>query len=295
MPKALVNGIQIHYQTKGTGPDVILIHGITSSLALWYAKVFPRLASKFRVTAYDLRGHGLSDITPTGYTSYEMAQDLVGVMGSLGIRSARLVGHSFGGSIGLHLALLHPERVDGVVLLDSGLACLRHLRTVREWPGWKFLQRELDTYNISYEWFVELDKNKDISEVFRKSLEIPIQFGFRKGQSRSTPRLQKLMDETTVGSDFREIAGLTEERLPEIKAPVLAHYGATSPYAKIGTRLRAVLPNCRCETLPETGHFYLLREPGAALDRISGFLTDPVGYIHGESEVAQRREVTERL
>ena len=62
---AKINGIQIHYQTKGSGPDVILLHGVTSSLALWYGGVLTELAKHYRVTAYDLRGHGLSEITPT--------------------------------------------------------------------------------------------------------------------------------------------------------------------------------------------------------------------------------------
>lgn len=285
MPKTLVNGVQIHYQTKGAGPDVILIHGVTSSLALWYTKVFPSLASRYRVTAYDLRGHGLSDITPTGYTSDDMVRDLIGLMDALGIQSARIVGHSYGGAIGMHLALLHPERVDGVVVLDSGLACLRYMRTIKEWPGWKRFRRQLEKFGISYERFLNLDSNQDVSEVFRKSFEVPIQFGFRKGASRASPRFKRLINETSIGREFREIAGLTEDRLPEIIAPVLALYGETSPYIKVAAHLSSILPNCRYETLAEDGHFYLLREPGTALDRISGFLADPMGYVRVDVKV----------
>ena len=283
MPKVNVNGIQIHYQTKGSGPDVILIHGVTASLAMWYVKVFPILASKFRVTVYDLRGHGLSTITPTGYTSYDMVQDLVGLMDSIGIRSARFVGHSYGGAIAMHLALLHPERVNGIVVLDSGLACLRRMRNIEGWPGWELFRRQLQQYGISYERFMELDQNQDVSEIFRKSFEVPILFGMRKGASRATPRFKKLVNETSFGREFREIAGMTEERLPEIVAPVLALYGETSPYIKLATHLSTVLPNCRRERFSEDGHFYLLREPGAVLERISAFLDDPEGYLRPEA------------
>jgi pimeloyl-ACP methyl ester carboxylesterase len=92
---------------------------------------------------------------------------------------------------------------------------------------------------------------------------------------------------------------MTEERLPEIVAPVLALYGETSPYIKLASELSRVLPNCRYETLPEDGHFYLLREPGVALDRISGFLADPAAYIGRDQKSvlssASQPEVTHGL
>jgi pimeloyl-ACP methyl ester carboxylesterase len=292
MAKALVNGMRFHYQTRGDGRDVILIHGVTSSLAVWYTKVQPSLASSFRVTAYDLRGHGLSDMPPTGYTSFDMAQDLAAFMDSVGIRSAAIVGHSFGGCIGLHFALLYPDRVDSLVLLDSGVACLRYMRTIKEWSGWTRLRRQLDRFGISYERFVNLDNKQDVSDIFRNTFKIPIQFGFRKGSTRATPRFQKLINETSIGKEFREPAGLTEERLPEVKIPVLALYGETSPYLKLGMHLTTVLPNCRQETLHEDGHFYLIRNPDAALDRISAFLADPHAYVRGSQSAsldAERR------
>jgi len=288
MPKIESNGIQIHYQAKGTGPDVVLIHGATSSLAMWYTKVFPRLSAKFRVTAYDLRGHGLSTISPKGYTSYDMVQDLLGLMDAANIRKARFIGHSYGGAIALHLALLHPERVEGIVVLDSGLACLRHLRSIKDWPGWKKYGRQLKQFDISYDRFVELYQNQDVTEIFRKSFQIPIMFGFRKGSSRATPRFQKLINETSIGSEFREIAGMTEEKLPQIVAPVMALYGETSPYVKVAAHLSNVLPNCIHETLAEDGHFYLLREPGAVMDRISSFLDDPAVYVCDEKTKRQQ-------
>ena len=299
MPKTRVNGIDIHHQSKGAGADVILIHGVTASLAMWYTKILPTLAADYRVTAYDLRGHGLSETTPTGYSSLHMVQDLVALMDALGIQKARFIGHSYGGCIALHLALLHPERVEGIVALDAGLACLRHNRTIKEWPGWKRFSRQLTKFGISYERFMQLDSNNDVSEIFRKSFDVPIQFGFRRGASRASPRFRKLIDETSIGSEFREIAGMTEERLPEIVAPVLALYGETSPYIKLASELSRVLPNCRYETLPEDGHFYLLREPGVALDRISGFLADPAAYIGRDQKsvlsAASQPEVTHGL
>ena len=294
MAKALLNGINVHYQIKGEGPDVVLIHGVTSTLAIWYTKVIPALAPDYRVISYDLRGHGYTDLTPSGYTSRDMTVDLLALMDHLGIEQARLVGHSFGGSIGLHLALLHPERVAGVVLSDTGIACLRHLRTIRDWPGWDLYREQLAQYGITYDWFVEAE-NRDVSEVIRKSFEIPQQFGPRKGSTRATPRLKRLVDETNVSGEFRQIAGLTEERLAEISTPVVAVYGETSPYKEMGVHLANVMPNCRCEILGGTGHFYLLLGPELFLERIRVFLRDPAGFVadrngsQGENREAARQ------
>ncbi len=279
MAKALVNGINVHYQIKGDGPDVVLIHGLTSSLAVWYTTILPALAQDFRVTTYDMRGHGLSDLTPSGYTSRELAEDLLALMDHLGIEKARIVGHSFGGSIGLHFALLHPSRVDGVVLSDSGVAALRHLQDLKKWKQWGGL---LSKFGINRRWLLNAQKNGDITDVIRKSFDIPQQFGFRKGASRSTPRLKKLIDETNVAKEFREVAGMTQERLPEVTAPVLALYGDTSPNRGIADYLSTALPNCRYEILPDFGHFYLVQNPDLFLERIIGFLRDPAGYVARE-------------
>jgi hypothetical protein len=63
----------------------------------------------------------------------------------------------------------------------------------------------------------------------------------------------------------------------------LAFYGATSPYAPLGVHLSRVLPNCRYETHAEFGHFYVLREPGAAMHRISSFLDNPSEYVRQDA------------
>src|SRR5215471_538580 len=107
MSKILIRGIQTHYQARGEGPDVVLIHGLCSSLASWYNGTMPSLVSAgFRVTVYDLRGHGLSELTPNGYSSYEMAEDLKAFLDGLGIDRVLLAGHSFGGAIAMHFVLL---------------------------------------------------------------------------------------------------------------------------------------------------------------------------------------------
>src|SRR5262249_42678133 len=98
MPQLTVNGADLNYLQVGQRPDVLLVHAVTSNLSVW---LFIGLVDKlvrdgFRVTAYDLRGHGLSEATPAGYTSAAMAEDLHQLHAALGLGPAYLVGHSFG-------------------------------------------------------------------------------------------------------------------------------------------------------------------------------------------------------
>ncbi len=100
MPKLVANGINFHYQQAGEGPDVVLIHGVTGDLSVWFlCEAMGVLGRSFRVTAYDLRGHGYSDVTTDGYTSAAQAGDVMAIMDALDIDRAMLVGHSFGAVI----------------------------------------------------------------------------------------------------------------------------------------------------------------------------------------------------
>lgn len=279
MPKATVNGITMHYQVKGEGPDVILIHGLTSSLALWYTKVAPALADSFRVISYDMRGHGYTDMPERGYTAADLGADLVALMGHLGIDRAGFVGHSFGGAIALYLAAFHPERVNALAVADTGLPALRHLRNIDNWPGWDQWKDQLETYGIDLAWFLSKDKG-DAAELIRKSFEIPRQFGMRKGERRGTKRMQRLLDETSMADEFREVAGLTEEKLTSIRAPLLALYGSDSPYQRMGGWLAENLSECCSETLDGSGHFYLLQQPEEFIGKVGSFMRDPHAFHH---------------
>ena len=128
MPDIVVNGTRLYYQQAGSGPDVVLVHAVTSNQAVWmFTGLVDSLATDFRVTSYDLRGHGASERPLSGYTSATMAEDYRQLHASLGLGPALLVGHSFGGVVALHAAILVPEAVAGVVLSDSFFPGLRHI------------------------------------------------------------------------------------------------------------------------------------------------------------------------
>jgi 2-hydroxy-6-oxonona-2,4-dienedioate hydrolase len=106
-----------------------MLHGFLGNLAVWHLYMTPVLRREgFRITTYDLRGHGYSDVTANGYTAAEMAEDLRGLLDELGIKRAILVGHSFGADIAMYFTLLYPDRVVKLVALEPGLAALAHQR-----------------------------------------------------------------------------------------------------------------------------------------------------------------------
>jgi pimeloyl-ACP methyl ester carboxylesterase len=289
MPKIFVRGIEIHYQTRGEGPDVVLIHGLSSSLAVWYNGTLPTLvAAGFRVTVYDLRGHGLSQMTPSGYSSAESAEDLKAFLDALEIDRVLLAGHSFGGAIAMHFAVLNPGRPRGLVLLDSGMACLRYLRRMRDWDGWE--RPGMKEEGFTAEWFEAVENQEDMSEYLRKTLSTPRLRGFRRGHSAYSPRLKKLVEETRVGSEFRELGGLTEDRLREVETPVLALYGAISPNHNMAPHLGKLMPNCWPVNLAGLGHFAALHDPQPILANMIPFFKEPGEFVRQAKAEGVREE-----
>src|SRR3990172_2252348 len=120
MPRARVNGIQIHYRERGEGYPVFLIHGYTGNLRNWALQV-PVISREFRMVSMDHRGHGHADkpTEPEDYSLELMAEDAYGLLEHLGIEECYVVGHSMGGVVAQILALNHPEPVRALVLVDT--------------------------------------------------------------------------------------------------------------------------------------------------------------------------------
>ena len=103
----------------GSGPDLILLHGTGGHLEA-YARDIAGLAADFRVTAYDMVGHGWSDLPDLPYTIDVLSDHLIGLMDALGIGSAHLSGESLGGWVATYLAVHHREAVEKVTLNTAG-------------------------------------------------------------------------------------------------------------------------------------------------------------------------------
>ena len=123
---AAVNGVQIHYQSRGAGePAYVLLHGFAASTFSWREVMGP-LSARGQVLAYDRPAFGLTerpmkwdDWNP--YGAAEQVDIALSLLDSLGIDRAIVIGNSAGGTVAAQLALRAPERVDALVLVSPAI------------------------------------------------------------------------------------------------------------------------------------------------------------------------------
>jgi haloacetate dehalogenase len=117
-----VNGTEIAFRTAGSGPPLLLLHGYPQTNVMWH-RIAPALAESFTVIAADLRGYGDSAVPASGpdhaaYAKRAMANDMVGLMDSLGHDSFMVAGHDRGGRVAHRMARDHADRVNRLAVLD---------------------------------------------------------------------------------------------------------------------------------------------------------------------------------
>lgn len=118
--KLAANGIEVNYELCGSGKCLVLIHGFSDNLNMWFRQM-PEFSKRCRVLAYDVRGFGQTEVTKEPYSMGLFADDLYELLRALDIESACVLGYSMGGRIGLEFALKHPEMTDVLILANSGV------------------------------------------------------------------------------------------------------------------------------------------------------------------------------
>ncbi|MDD4170474.1 MAG: alpha/beta hydrolase [Desulfotomaculaceae bacterium] len=113
---AKVNDLNLHYELRGAGPQVLFIHGIGADLKNPISIFNTPLPRHFTVLAFDPRGLGESDGTAEPFTIADMADDAAGLAAALGWERYHVLGASMGGMVAQELALRHPAAVDKLVL-----------------------------------------------------------------------------------------------------------------------------------------------------------------------------------
>jgi|TARA_B100001964_G_C14167200_1_gene569686 pimeloyl-ACP methyl ester carboxylesterase len=112
------NGIQLHYyRTGGDLPTIILAHGITDNGLCW-TRLANYLMGHYDVIMIDARGHGCSDTPLSGYSKFDHAQDLAGLIEELELDQPHMIGHSMGASNVTSLAANYPHLVGQIILED---------------------------------------------------------------------------------------------------------------------------------------------------------------------------------
>ncbi len=271
MPRITANGLSFHVQQAGSGPDVVLIHGLTGDLSIWFlSRTISDLAETNRVTAYDLRGHGYSDAPAEGYTSREHALDLLGLLDVLGIGQARLVGHSFGAVIAVHAAVIAPQRIEALVLSDPYFPALRHLEDVSRWGHWENFCREAEEAGVT----LSSDTWYDLTTFFDQVRHLDDERLLRFRQAVGLPALKRVLRlaGTTCGHDSKLADGLSAEQIASLSEPSLALYGANSPFLNTADYLIKNMPNCRGRRIPDAQHRAPEENPEGFVQAVREFL-----------------------
>lgn len=117
-----INDQWVHFESGGGGDAVMLIHGFGGSTYTW-RKSLPALADRFRTIAIDLNGFGYTQrpVSPTAYSVAGQRDLVLGVMDSLGVERAHVVGHSYGAGIAARLAFDRPDRIRSLTFVGGGL------------------------------------------------------------------------------------------------------------------------------------------------------------------------------
>ncbi len=174
-------GIKTNYLEAGSGPPVVLVHGSgpgVSAYANWRMNIAD-LARHFHVYAPDMAGFGFSDKpTEAGYSMAGWVDQLVGFLDALGIERASLVGNSFGGGLGIKMAVQHPGRLDRLVLMGAmGVSFPITEGLDQVWgyqPSFENMRRTLDYFAFSRELV-----NDELAEVrYRAALAPGVQEAF---------------------------------------------------------------------------------------------------------------------
>lgn len=118
MPRVHVDDFDMHYVDAGSGPPLVLLHGLGGSGDDWEFQV-PHFAASWRVLAPDLRGFGRSGAGRRRSSVTRFAADVLAFLDAVGVGNCCLVGHSMGGAVALQFALSHPGRVQRLAIVNS--------------------------------------------------------------------------------------------------------------------------------------------------------------------------------
>jgi len=109
-----ISGIKVRYNQIGKGPDILLIHGVPGSIEDW-EPIISSLSSNYRITVYDRPGHGYSSAEKIGYNLEHNANIALGIINKLHLKNVIVVGHSYGGSVIMALAVRNPHQVKAFI------------------------------------------------------------------------------------------------------------------------------------------------------------------------------------
>ncbi len=257
-----VDGLRLAHVDEGEGPPVIFFHGEPTWSFLWRKVIPPVRDAGFRCLAGDLAGFGRSDKpTDIDFYSYDRHCALAGtLLEDLDVRGATVVVHDWGGPIGLRLAVEQRERVDRLVILDTGLFS-GHQKMTDAWMSFRnFVER---TEDLPVGFLVRGACKTDPGDEVIAAYDAPYPNAASKAGARAFPLLIPL---TPDGRGARAGAGV-HAALKQDRRPTLILWADSDP----------VLPLATGERFAES----IGREPPRAIENASHFLQEDQGPLIG--------------
>lgn len=266
-----IDGVRLHYLTAGRGPTVILLHGYAETSRMW-RPIIPLLAEKFTVIAPDLPGIGDSGIPADKIDMISAASRIHGLMGSLGVERARVVGHDIGLMVAYAYAAQFPAETEKLIVMDAFLPGIAGWEPIYDNPNfWHFrfngeypeaLVKGRERTYFEYFWNVfAADKNHSIPEADRKAYTEAYS---KPGRMRaawayfvSWPQLAK---------DFAQLSQT------KLTMPVLSIGGEKSLGSQLADQMKLVADNVTVIVLKEAGHWILEERPKETTDALVNFL-----------------------
>ena len=290
-----LHGHDVEYATAGSGPAVLLVHGITSSLRTW-SKVVPLLAESHRVIAPDLLGHGASAKPRGDYSLGAFASGLRDIMIALDVPTATVVGHSMGGGIAMQLAYQFPERVERLVLVNSGglgreVSLLLRAATL---PGSELVLPLLFGSPLTRPVGAVVGKAMSVLGLRSRGDLEGIGHGVASLRRREAQRAFIHTARSIMDAGGQRVNATDRLYLAE-SMPSLIVLGERDPLipADHGRAAHAAMPGSRLELFPDAGHFPFNDDPHRFVDVLSDFIatTDPSEYDEDRVRALMRREM----
>jgi len=280
-----LHGHRLAYRQAGSGPVLVLIHGITSDSDTW-RRVMPYLARRFTVLAPDLIGHGGSAKPRGDYSLGAHASAVRDLLLALGHDRATFVGHSLGGGIAMQLSYQFPERCERLVLVDSGglgreVSMLLRAATL---PGSELVlpllaaSRLLDAGRLAGSVLrrLGLRAGTDIEEMAKGHATL----SDREARAAFVHTLRAVVEPGGQRVDASNRLYLAE------RLPLLLIWGEHDSLIPVshGRAANERIAGSRLEVFADSGHFPQLDEPERFLHALSDFVDSTEPAIHNTED-----------
>jgi haloalkane dehalogenase len=258
------DGLRLAHVDEGEGPPVLLVHGEPTWSYLWRHLIPPLRDAGFRCIAPDHAGFGRSDKpTDLGWYSYDRHTALLAdLVERLDLHGATVVVHDWGGPIGLRVAVEQPERIDRIVVMDTGLFT-GHQRMSDAWTAFRdFVER---TEDLPIGMLVRGGCHRDPGDAVIAAYEAPYADGGSKAGARAFPlMIPRTPEEPGAAAGQRVLDALAEDTRPKL---VLWADGDPIIPLRTGERFAAAIGTEIAHVIPDAGHF-LQEDQGPLVGRL---------------------------